>query len=162
MAGKNNNALTKAQLEGVEIYNALNAILDDFKRNYLYLHFQPQEAIPFDVIGDYAFSASGNTEKTVVTFQVPGNVIGVLKWVGIDSDQPNLFDNSTWNLRINGNAVPNWGGIDVQKGSVLQPTPETISLQANDVVAMGCVLSGSTGINFNVRAFARLKGWFWY
>ena len=157
-----NNTLKSAQMEGVEIYNALNALFDDLKQNYLYLHFQPKNAIPFDVIGDYSFPAVGPNEQVVVTFQVPGNVIGTLKWVGIDSDQPNIFDNSTWNLRINGNAVPNWGGIDVQKGSILLPTPETIFLQANDVVSMGCVLLGNTGINFNVKAFARLKGWFWY
>ncbi len=131
---------------------------------YLQIHFMPAKAKPFDVISSYAFTAAGTPERTIATFKVPQNQIGVIKWVGQDSDQPAVFNNSTWNLKINGVAVPSWASVEDQKGSVAQPTPETIVLNENDTVTLTCILSTGTDITFGSGTplvSGRLKGWYW-
>ena len=140
-----------------DLLKAVNKLIEFFR-----YQFKPQNAIDFDEYDSLSISNTTSGDQVVVTFTVPKGCKGVLKWVGQDADQVNVFaGNSIWNVKINGMAVPTWSQLTTQKATTMDPSPETIALNENDVIDLTCNLTNSANINLPVNVLGRIRGWYW-
>jgi hypothetical protein len=138
-----------------------NSPIQKLVYDLFFYEFQPSFATPIDIVSTVVINAVSPTEIIVAQYTVPHTYEGVIKWIGQDSHQSGIFDNSTWFVRINQAAAFTWQGVDVMKGSVSNPTPETMALTGNDIVTISLILSSSSGIVFPLLAAGRIKGWIW-
>ena len=129
--------------------------------DFYFYQSQPLFATPVDIITEVSFVSPSPTEIPIVTYTVPPQYEGVIKFVGQDSSQPLIFNNSSWFVRIDGNPATNWANVDVQKGSIINPTPDTIILSSQQTVQISAIVATGTGITFPVILAGRLKGWIW-
>ncbi|MDA8156249.1 MAG: hypothetical protein M0Z52_07335 [Actinomycetota bacterium] len=130
--------------------------------NLLRYHLKPPFARDFDVFAGIQIAATGGGDLTVVSFQVPKGVKGVLKAVGQDADQPNVFvGNSTWKVEIDGSAQTGWGGVNTQVGTVENPEDVVIPVSENQTIKLTCSLTDAANISLPVNVYGRLKGYYW-
>lgn len=120
-------------------------------------HFKPLDAFDFDRDSSLAITAN-MVYTTIVSYTIPPMMEGVLKFVGQEASDPQIFDDCTWKLIMNGTPVPEWGSVQFQRGSLRQPFPVTIFLQPGCIIALQ--IQNNTA-NTYTGAFGRLAGWYW-
>ncbi len=119
-------------------------------------HYMPVDGVPYDKNGSISVTAQMALTE-VVNLTLPAGYEGVVKLVGQGADFPGLFDDTTWQLLVNGRPYFDWGNVTFQRGTIQSPTPTTILLTTGAIVSLQ-ISNPSTN---TYTAYGRLVGWGW-
>lgn len=157
--------LSQAVTNANQLYASLPDNATDLDRllAYLKFHFQPPEALPFDLAGTISTAAGDNS--VVVSVNIPVNLHqGVMKWIGFSTEYPTDENIFQVYLQINSSSILIWNDMRAfGRGTVDVPSPCTIPLKSGDIFSMVAnfqtPLYGPYVPTHNV--YGRIIGWYW-
>jgi len=117
----------------------------------------------FDKIAKATLTAGGETAgwSTVVSFVVPDNTVGVLRWFGMAADDPAAWDYVEWSLELDNAAIiGDYAAIDYPVGGLSASDLNEVLFSARGGQTFA-LKARNTHTSTNYVVYGRMKG-FWY